>query len=85
MVSFVLYLVCFCIFLPLFCILPLLIILSLIFLFSTYSFNCPIGQFQDDKGQTECKDCREDRYGVELRNENTDELRPALSNAEWYV
>ena len=53
--------------------------------FSIYSFNCPIGQFQDDKGQTECKDCREDRYGVELRNENTDELRPALSNAEWYV
>ena len=66
-------------------IMSILFFSHLFFPFSTYSFNCPIGQFQDDKGQTECKDCREDRYGVELRNENTDELRPALSNAEWYV
>jgi hypothetical protein len=28
-------------------------------------YDCQIGQFQDDKGQTKCKDCREDRYGIE--------------------
>ena len=27
---------------------------------------CAVGKFQDDKGAKDCKDCRQDRFGVEL-------------------
>ena len=49
---------------------------------------CPVGQYQDDKGKTECKDCSKDRYGIERFETEGKKRKGATSNAEcneWYV
>ena len=43
--------------------------------------DCPIGKYQDDKAETDCKDCRINRYGVALFDKNGRQ-RPAVSNTE---
>ena len=42
---------------------------------------CPVGQYQDDKGESSCKACSEDRYGVQLFD-SSNQQRPAVSSAE---
>lgn len=42
---------------------------------------CPVGQYQDDKGESNCKACSEDRYGVQLFDSNNQQ-RPAVSSTE---
>ena len=43
--------------------------------------DCVVGTYQDDKGETTCKNCRKDHYGVALYDKHKQQ-RGAVSNTE---